>query len=90
MILYIHVSWPILQTTLNSFMGLGRAAWQEARSTLQRLLSAQEPLLCNNKDLRARYLFFYIFFCFNWVNAFYLERDLSISTTYKKKFSTMT
>lgn len=53
---------PILQSqqdvfaeaTLNSFMGLGRAAWQEARSTLQRLLSAQEPLLSNNKDLRAR------------------------------------
>lgn len=42
------------ETTLNSFMGLGRAAWQEARSTLQRLLSAQEPLLCNNKDLRHR------------------------------------
>lgn len=53
---------PILQSqqdvfaenTLNSFMGLGRAAWQEARATLQRLLSAQEPLLSNNKDLRAR------------------------------------
>lgn len=53
---------PILQSqqdvfaenTLNSFMGLGRAAWQEARTTLQRLLSAQEPLLSNNKDLRAR------------------------------------
>lgn len=42
------------ETTLNSFMGLGRASWQEARATLQRLLSAQEPLLCNNKDLRAR------------------------------------
>lgn len=28
--------------------------------------------------------FFIFFFCFNWVNAFYLERDLSISTTYKK------
>lgn len=53
---------PILQSqqdvfaenTLNSFMGLGRAAWQEARTTLQQLLSAQEPLLSNNKDLRAR------------------------------------
>ncbi|XP_062585313.1 fumarylacetoacetase-like [Saccostrea cucullata] len=42
------------ETTLNSFMGLGRAAWTEARSTLQRLLSTQEPLLCNNKDLRSR------------------------------------
>ncbi|XP_078329776.1 fumarylacetoacetase-like [Crassostrea virginica] len=42
------------ETTLNSFMGLGRAAWKEARETLQRLLSTQEPLLCNNKDLRAR------------------------------------
>lgn len=53
---------PVLQSqqdvfaeaTLNSFMGLGRAAWQEARATLQQLLSAQEPLLSNNKDLRAR------------------------------------
>ncbi|XP_061185436.1 fumarylacetoacetase-like [Saccostrea echinata] len=42
------------ETTLNSFMGLGCAAWTEARSTLQRLLSNQEPLLCNNKDLRFR------------------------------------
>jgi fumarylacetoacetase len=32
-------------------MALGRPAWREARSTLQRLLSAEEPSLRDNKQL---------------------------------------
>lgn len=40
------------QPTLNSFMSLGRDAWKEARADLQRLLSANEPALRDNKDLR--------------------------------------
>ncbi|KAG8574843.1 hypothetical protein GDO81_009361 [Engystomops pustulosus] len=42
------------QSTLNSFMSLGCNAWREARQTLQQLLSASEPTLRDNKDLRAR------------------------------------
>ncbi|XP_076457121.1 fumarylacetoacetase-like [Babylonia areolata] len=42
------------QPTLNAFMALGRPAWQEARTTLQRILSASEPVLRDNADLRAR------------------------------------
>ena len=44
----------LLQPTLNSFMGLGPPAWSEARATLQRLLSVDEPTLRDNADLRAR------------------------------------
>ncbi|XP_056427521.1 fumarylacetoacetase [Hyla sarda] len=42
------------EPTLNSFMGLGSKAWREARQTLQQLLSATEPTLRDNKELRAR------------------------------------
>ena len=35
-------------------MGLGRAAWTEARSTLQHILSADTPTLRDNNDLRAK------------------------------------
>lgn len=42
------------QPTLNAFMGLGRPAWQEARATLQKMLSASEPVLRDNTDLRDR------------------------------------
>ncbi|XP_052084469.1 fumarylacetoacetase-like [Mytilus californianus] len=42
------------QPTLNGFMGLGRAAWKEARATLQKILSSNEPLLKDNADLRSR------------------------------------
>ncbi|XP_005106597.1 fumarylacetoacetase [Aplysia californica] len=44
------------QSTLNAFMGLGRAAWSEARETLQRILSDSEPVLRDNADLRSRAL----------------------------------
>jgi fumarylacetoacetase len=39
------------QTTLNDFMALGRPAWKEARATLQKLLSADEPTLRDNQVL---------------------------------------
>ncbi|KAK0045630.1 fumarylacetoacetase [Biomphalaria pfeifferi] len=42
------------QPTLNAFMGLGRAAWSEARATLQKILSASEPVLRDDSDLRSR------------------------------------
>ncbi len=44
------------QGSLNPFMALGRPAWQEARRTLQTLLSADNPTLRNNPDLRQRAL----------------------------------
>jgi len=42
------------QTSLNAFMALGRPAWKEARTTLQKLLSAEEPTLRDNVSLRAK------------------------------------
>lgn len=42
------------QPTLNAFMGLGPAAWREARALLQALLSATEPTLRDNVGLRKR------------------------------------
>ncbi|KAF6144967.1 hypothetical protein GIB67_013318 [Kingdonia uniflora] len=45
-----------LQTNLNKFVGLGRPAWKEARSTLQKLLSADEPTLRDNASLREKSL----------------------------------
>jgi fumarylacetoacetase len=45
-------SLSLLQTTLNSFMALGRPAWAEARATLQRLLSSEEGALRDNATLR--------------------------------------
>ncbi|GFS16382.1 fumarylacetoacetase [Elysia marginata] len=44
------------QPTLNAFMGLGRAAWWEARQTLQKILSKSESTLRDNAELRARAL----------------------------------
>lgn len=43
------------QPTLNAFMGLGPAAWREARALLQTLLSATEPTLRDNAGLRKRW-----------------------------------
>jgi fumarylacetoacetase len=40
------------QPTLNAFMALGRAAWREARRTLQHLLGADTPTLRDNAPLR--------------------------------------
>ena len=48
-LLYVIVSIKLLdtydfifQSTLNNFMSLGRPAWQEARATLQKILSKDE------------------------------------------------
>lgn len=42
------------ETTLNSFMGLGQAAWKEARAALQDLLSASQARLRDDNKLRQR------------------------------------
>ncbi|CAI5478791.1 unnamed protein product, partial [Closterium sp. Yama58-4] len=42
--------------SLNAFMALGRPVWQRTRTALQRLLSADEPALRDNKPLRAKAL----------------------------------
>ena len=42
----------IFKGTLNEFMGLNRSAWLEARSFLQDILSAKNPLLRDNVELR--------------------------------------
>ncbi|KAK4485020.1 hypothetical protein RD792_007628 [Penstemon davidsonii] len=44
------------QANLNKFVGLGRTAWKEARTTLQKLLSAEEPTLRDNASLRQKAL----------------------------------
>jgi len=41
---------------LNSFMGLGRTAWSEARTTIQRLLSQNEGILRDDENLREKAL----------------------------------
>src|SRR5262245_45635777 len=38
--------------SLNAFMALGRPAWDEARSSLSRLLRKNEPALRDNQNLR--------------------------------------
>ncbi|XP_037689170.1 fumarylacetoacetase isoform X2 [Choloepus didactylus] len=42
------------QPTLNNFMGLGQAAWKEARAFLQSLLSASQARLRDDLELRKR------------------------------------
>ncbi|KAK1160785.1 fumarylacetoacetase-like [Acipenser oxyrinchus oxyrinchus] len=42
------------QPTLNAFMGLGHKAWKEARTVLQKLLSANETTLQEDVGLRSR------------------------------------
>jgi len=44
------------QVTLNDFMGLGSAAWKEARSTLQKILSKDQAILRDNAALREKCL----------------------------------
>lgn len=44
------------EENLNKFMGLGKPAWTEARSTLQRVLSASEGVLRDNADLKKQVL----------------------------------
>ncbi|KAH7660276.1 fumarylacetoacetase protein [Dioscorea alata] len=45
-----------LEPSLNLFLGMGRPAWKEARLTIQRLLSADEPTLRDNASLRKKAL----------------------------------
>ncbi|KAJ7967776.1 putative fumarylacetoacetase [Quillaja saponaria] len=45
-----------LQPNLNKFVALGKPAWKEARATLQKLLSATEPTLRDNANLRQKSL----------------------------------
>lgn len=42
--------------TLNAFMSLGRPAWQETRTRLIEILSAQSPILRDNTELRSKAL----------------------------------
>jgi fumarylacetoacetase len=42
----------LCQPTLNAFMGLGRKAWNEARSRLTRLLSAEQSTLRDDSAIR--------------------------------------
>ncbi|CAM8890617.1 unnamed protein product [Rhodiola kirilowii] len=50
----LKISSCFFEPNLNIFMGMGRPAWKEARSTIQRLLSASEPALRNNTSLREK------------------------------------
>ncbi|XWS19329.1 hypothetical protein CRYUN_Cryun31cG0005900 [Craigia yunnanensis] len=45
-----------LLPNLKKFLALGRPAWKEARSSLQKLLSSAEPTLRDNADLRQKSL----------------------------------
>jgi len=45
------------QTTLNKFIETGKQNWQAVRKTLQSLLSAENPALRDNADLRQKALF---------------------------------
>ncbi|BBN04474.1 fumarylacetoacetase [Marchantia polymorpha subsp. ruderalis] len=49
----LHSSDCFLHPTLNQFMSLGRPAWKEARETIQKLLSVDDPTLQDNVDLEA-------------------------------------
>jgi fumarylacetoacetase len=42
--------------TLNAFMGMGKAAWSEARQMIQNVLSADNPALRDNANLRKQVL----------------------------------
>src|SRR5205085_9249545 len=44
------------QPTLNAFLALGRPAWREARSAINRLLRADEAALRDNAELRGQAL----------------------------------
>ncbi|XP_042481400.1 fumarylacetoacetase [Macadamia integrifolia] len=45
-----------LQPSLNKFLGMGRPAWKEARATLQKLLSSDNPTFRDNASLREKSL----------------------------------
>jgi fumarylacetoacetase len=44
------------QGALNAFLALGKAAWSEARATVSRMLSAEEPALRDQPGLRSQAL----------------------------------
>ncbi|KAL5700124.1 fumarylacetoacetase [Ranunculus cassubicifolius] len=44
------------QSSLNKFVGMGRPAWKEARTTIQKLLSSDEPAVRDNQVLREKSL----------------------------------
>jgi len=44
------------ESTLNSFMALGRPAWNETRATITRLLSVECPVIRDNAEVRAKAL----------------------------------
>lgn len=44
------------QPSLNKFVGMGRPAWKEARSTIHQLLSSDEPAIRDNAVLREKAL----------------------------------
>lgn len=46
----------VIQETLNAFMGLKRAAWLEARKTIQELLSKNSSTLRDDSQLRSKAL----------------------------------
>lgn len=50
----LHDQFAFQDSTLNYFMSLGKAAWMEARQTLQHLLSEDTPTLRDNELLRDR------------------------------------
>lgn len=45
-----------LESGLNRFMGMGKAAWSEARALISHLLDEETPTLRDNAELRARVL----------------------------------
>ena len=47
---------PQATSSLGPFMALGRAAWQEARTTLQRLLRSSEGALRDSAELQRKLL----------------------------------
>ena len=55
-------------TTLNGFMALGRPAWKEARSVLQRILSADE--VCNRSFLISHWIHC-VFHCVSFSDYYY-------------------
>src|SRR6266496_3455846 len=42
------------EDSLNAFLALGRPAWKKTRETLQHLLSAETPMLRDDKSLREK------------------------------------
>lgn len=54
---HLSANQDVLQSeTLNKFMSLGRPAWKEARETLQLILSADQGVLRDDAELRAKCL----------------------------------